>query len=393
MNKVPRGFRDLYGEESNKFSFFINYMMNIAGKYGCKEISTTIVEDYSLFNKNMSNSSVVVDKEIFMLEKEGLCLRPEFTASIVRFLTSNNQSKSRLVYAGPCFRGERPQSGRYRQFYQFGVEMAGGSIYDIFDCFSILIEGIKILNKKPIIYINHMGNADTRKKYEDALYEYFKDKQLSKISKLRFEERRFLRILDSKEIEDQDIIKFAPKLYDYLNNTDKKILDDIIIFMEKNKVICKINQNLVRGLDYYSGIIFEVIDEESNLALAGGGEYNNLLEINNKYINCIGFAFGVDRIVKFIDIRHKQTLLLVSNSIDKIKGILDDLRAKNICIIPYIINFEDYKKVSSISQQYKCNFSLILYENDVRINGDGFNKNITYVDLQRNNYEILNFMV
>lgn len=371
---TPRGFRDVCGLLAQKFQNLNNKTYEIAKKYGCELIMPTIVEKEELFVKNMENSSVVVDKEIFYISnKEDLVLRPEMTASIVRYMTNNQINKGRYYYYGPCFRGERPQEGRFRQFYQIGVEMLNGT-NDIYDCVQLLMEYLNLFNFHDItLIINSVGNAETRSKYENELRNYLKKHTLSDISMQRLFENRLLRILDSKEPQDQIIIQNAPKIYDILDLNERTLLNNVCDYLRKNNIQYEIDANLVRGLDYYSGIVFEIIDNKTKLAIGGGGEYNNLLKCNNKYVNCIGFALGVDRCVSLLSNIYEIKILLAGTA-NKIQEYINIFRSK-YNVITYVIDIytRDYKKLFSICKEYKANNLIILYENDMRINTHNVN--------------------
>jgi histidyl-tRNA synthetase len=381
MTGTPRGFRDLYAEQADKYNRFATVALNVAKRYGCQTLITPCVEYTDLFTKNMQDSSVVVDNEIFTLTKPGLCLRPEITAPIVRFVTEHNLHKARLTYFGPCFRGERPQAGRYRQFYQFGIEMIGGS-NDVYDCISALVDVLKYIPKQFTIAINNIGDAQTRAAFEVELRKYLQDKPLSSVSTTRLAENRLLRILDSKEPEDQAILIHAPKLYSFLNTQQVSILNTVQSIIEDAGYKVKIDHNLVRGLDYYTGIVFEVLNEQG-LAVGGGGEYNNLLFLQNNYIHCIGFAIGVDRIVEGSSDHKDMRILLASDNAQLLVKYAKKLRTAHHNVVTTL----GTKKLDTLTKYYNTDATIVLYEHDVFAG-----ERMYYEQFERNNFEVVTTM-
>lgn len=317
MFNLVKGTHDVILNEADKYSFVENMFIDIARRYNYKEFRTPIIEYSELFSRSVGDSSDIVRKEMYTFLDKGnrsITLRPELTAGIIRSMVTNklfvNQDYPiKAFYVGPCFRYERPQTGRYRQFNQFGVECVGVST-PLRDAEVILLgyKALKKLNFENLtLKINTLGDEETRTNYKNALKEYFKPylETMCDDCKSRFE-LNVLRILDCKVPSDQEIVKNAPKITDYLSETAKTNFKEILRILEKNNVKYELDYNLVRGLDYYSGVVFEFhYKGESNKdfgALGGGGHYNNLVkEVGGPEVEGIGFSFGIERVVSILN--------------------------------------------------------------------------------------------
>ena len=287
-----KGTHDIIADEANLYTMIENTAMGIASLYGYKEIRTPVIEHTPLFLRSVGESSDIVNKEMYTFEDKGgrsVTLRPELTAGVMRSIVTNKLYANsdlplKYCYVGPCFRYERPQAGRYRQFNQFGVEAVGApSIYQDAEVISIghrLLNTIGLENVK--VLINSLGDEESRKAYKEALREYF-SKHIDKMCpdcKRRLEVNP-LRILDCKVPEDIEIVKNAPKMTDYLSPASKAYLQAVISILKSIGIETEIDSNLVRGLDYYTGVVFEYhfakVEGVDNVgALGGGGHYANL---------------------------------------------------------------------------------------------------------------------
>ena len=319
--RLVRGMKDLINEDADKFDFITKTASELAVKYNFQHLTTPIVEYTSLFERNLGNESDIIHKEIYRFEDRGgdmLALRPEMTAGVCRFVIENGLFQGPFPHKyfsfGPVFRYDRPQKGRYRQFNQLNFEIFG--LKDMAQEIKIYLEMIcELLDKLGIkdvkVKINYLGSNEERKKYTTALKDYllkYKN-DLSEDSQRRLE-TNILRILDSKDENDKRILQNAPKIIDYLTQEHK----DFLTSFDKKY---EIDNNLVRGLDYYSGFVFEVITDkigETQNACCGGGEYNNLIEeMSGKKLSAFGFALGIERLFDLMDISkmpQKQPLYL-----------------------------------------------------------------------------------
>lgn len=304
-----RGTRDLLPEVKQVFRQIDETAYKTAKNYGFKEIETPIFEFSDVFHRSLGETSDAVSKETYSFTDRGgdsITLRPEGTAGVVRAFISEGLAQLtplKLYYCGPMFRYERPQKGRYRQFYQLGVEVLGldSPLADI-ECLDLawsIIKNLK-LAEKCILEINTLGDMESRNSYRTALVDYltpFKD-QLSADSKIRFEKNP-MRILDSKDEMDKKIIANAPLMQNYLNEASKKFFNDVLTGLTKLNIPFQINSKLVRGLDYYCHTVFEFTTTElgAQSAILSGGRYDGLVEmLGGPKTAGVGWAAGIDRL-------------------------------------------------------------------------------------------------
>ncbi len=304
-----RGTRDLLADDFRQMQFVIDTARDIARRYGFEEIATPIFEFTGVFARSMGESSDVVVKEMYSFEDRGgesLTLRPEHTAGIARAFLSNGlkqQVPVRLFAHGPTFRYERPQKGRQRQFHQIDAEIIGApepladveAIAMAADC----LQALGIL-EHTVLMLNTLGDAESRKAYREALVGYFavhRDR-LSEDSLLRLE-RNPLRILDSKDKGDQAVVAGAPSLGDYLNDHSRAFFADVREGLDRLGIAYRVNDRLVRGLDYYSHTAFEFVTEALGAqgTVIGGGRYDGLMELmGGPPTPGIGWAGGIERL-------------------------------------------------------------------------------------------------
>ena len=310
MYQSPRGTFDIYNEEYNLRKTIINTLFSITEKYGFNNIETPIFEDVSLFVRTVGETSDIVNKEIYEFsDKKGrsLALRPELTAPIMRSYIQNKMYAQnpikKFAYYGPAFRYERPQAGRFRQFYQFGIESFGikNPVYDaqIIAMAKEILDFLNINNYK--IFINTIGSQEDRKKYNEALKTYFHQYQDDLCSDcLKRLSKNPLRILDCKHDNQKEFFKQIPKLENYLSQNSKKYFDDIKKALNDLEINYEVDENLVRGLDYYNDIVFEIKMNTNNAkdTVIGGGRYDYLAStLEGPFVESIGFAIGVERLI------------------------------------------------------------------------------------------------
>lgn len=303
------GMVDILPDEVRKWQFLENLIREEATKFNFEEIRTPIMEQTELIVRGLGQLTDIVSKEIFSFSRgeDNYVLRPELTAPVVRAFVEHHLDQrggsQKLFYIGPMFRAERPQKGRQRQFHQFGLEVLGSS--DAVADVEVIAFMIHIYNKIGIknttLKLNSIGDPDSRDTYKEALKDHLKPnfEKLSEISKKRYEKNP-LRILDSKEEEDQPFIKNSPVITDYLNEDSlahytkvKEYLTDLNIEFEEDPY-------LVRGMDYYTQTAFELISPDLGAqdALAGGGRYDLLVEeIGGQPTPAVGFAAGMERLL------------------------------------------------------------------------------------------------
>lgn len=341
-----RGMRDLLGLELDRQKYIIRTAEEIASRYNYESIETPIVEYTSVFKRTLGETSDIVGKEMYTFadrNNESMTLRPEGTASVVRAIINEKLTQTlpqKRIYSGPMFRYERPQKGRYRQFYQLGVECLGqDSPYADVECIALadhILKTIGIADYK--INLNTLGDMESRQRYKEALIEYFSkyEKDLSEDSRSRLQ-RNPLRILDSKDENDQKISMNAPKFEIYLNDESKTFFETVLNGLAILKIDYELNPNLVRGLDYYCHTAFEFKTTSLGAqdALGGGGRYDGLMQqMGGPSIPGVGWAVGLDRLALLLpEFQTKPTLRIAVIAIgDELESeairLVQDLRLK-----------------------------------------------------------------
>ena len=313
MITKPKGCHDIYGKEAKKWQYVNKLIESIMEKYNYDYIRTPIFESSELFHRGMGETTDVVTKETYDFTDRGdrkMKLRPEGTAGVVRSYVENKlygePGPVKLYYNGTMYRYERPQSGRDREFTQFGVEVLGSDdpMVDA-EVISIPVVLLATLGLKGVkVKINSLGDKESRDSYREALIEYFKPhiNELCEDCQDRLMKNP-LRILDCKVDKDNEILKNAPKTLDYLNEESKERFDKVKSYLDELGIDYEVDSNLVRGLDYYNHTVFEIEASVegfgSNNVLAGGGRYNGLVNLLGGPVTpCIGFACGIGRIVQ-----------------------------------------------------------------------------------------------
>ena len=309
-----RGTNDLFGEEKRKAVKVVSTAAKTVEKYGFEEIETPIFEFTDVFLRNLGDTSDIVTKEMYcFLDRggESLTLRPEGTAGVVRAFVSNGMQQNlpvKMYYHGPMFRYERPQKGRQRQFTQFGVELLGADTpqADI-EVISMAYEFLENLGLSGAVTveINSLGDEESRNNYRAKLVEYLKGYYdvLSEDSRIRLEKNP-LRILDSKDEDDKKIVEGAPKYSDSLNENSKEFFNQVIKGLDALGIKYKINNRLVRGLDYYSHTVFELTTDKLGAqgTVLAGGRYDGMVEqMGGGKVCGIGWACGVERLSMLLD--------------------------------------------------------------------------------------------
>jgi len=310
----PKGMRDIINEDFYNFQGFFEKAQEIAIYYGFKPIETPILEHEDLFTTSVGEGTDIVDKEMYTLKTKGgdhLALRPEHTAPLMRaYLEHGMQTMPQPVMFyqyGPVFRHDKPQQGRYRQFWQFDLDSLG-SDKSIMDAF-VIKAGVSILEEAGAqnlsVNINSIGDKECRGNYIKELANYYKKNinNLGAIDRQRLKTNP-LRILDSKEEKTREVNEKAPDSISFLCTSCKKHFKEVLEYLEEMGIEYKLNKNLVRGLSYYTRTVFEVYDETgsedgSPMQIASGGRYDYLARQigSRKDVPGVGFSVGVDRVV------------------------------------------------------------------------------------------------
>ena len=351
MDKIQSltGMLDLYddGDMTNTSSRLFEVervVKDIFLNYKFQEIRTPILEDASLYKRSVGDSSDIVNKEIYSFNDRNdktIAMRPEGTASVIRSIVEKklDQENHKLWYMGPMWRYERPQKGRYRQFTQAGVEILGIPEglpeYEMVSVICSIINKFKL--KNCCIKINHLGNRENKASFCKALVNFLEpyEKELNEKDIERLNKNP-LRVLDSKNSETQAILKNAPSIKEFIDKASIKMLDSI-----KNEFsdLCKIeiDYNLVRGLDYYSGFVFEATSSELGAqdSFLGGGRYDQLCsQLGGKDMPAIGMAIGLERLANIVSLKKTNKKLIsfiiaASNLEPKAYKIAHHLRSIN----------------------------------------------------------------
>jgi len=316
MEKVQcvRGTYDLYGAAKRKMKKVVNVGSMVVEKYGFEEIETPIFEFTEVFARNLGDTSDIVTKEMYCFEDKGgesLTLRPEGTAGVVRAFVSNGMQQNlpiKFYYTGPMFRYERPQKGRQRQFTQFGVELLGVETpqADV-EIIAMAYEFLEKLglNGQITVEINSLGDAQSRDAYREKLVAYLQANydKLSEDSKKRLDKNP-LRVLDSKEECDKAVVENAPLYADSLNEVSRKFFSDVLRGLDLLGIKYRVNNHLVRGLDYYSHTVFELTTDKLGAqgTVLAGGRYNGLVgQMGGGDVAGIGWACGVERLSMLLE--------------------------------------------------------------------------------------------
>jgi len=327
MIKAVTGTKDTLPPDIPRWKYLEQTVERIFSNFNYKEIRTPVFEETALFTRGIGEETDIVGKEMYTFKDRSdtsLTLKPEMTAAVVRAYLEHSlgaqQSLVKLFYLSPMFRQERPQAGRFRQFHQFGAE-AIGSPSPLLDAEMIQMsyEILKSLGLKNLtIKINSLGTPETRENYKKLLKEYLLDKKdnLSEDSRRRYD-TNILRIFDSKVESDQKIIKDTPKLVDHLDEESKNDFEVVKNQLTKFEIPFTIDSSLVRGLDYYTKLTFE-IDSGSvgaQTALCGGGRYDLLIEtLGGKPTPATGFAAGIERIL--LACENEKSFTLPDSTVD-----------------------------------------------------------------------------
>nr|WP_254511152.1 histidine--tRNA ligase [Komagataeibacter oboediens] len=309
-----RGTHDLIGEDRRRFNHVVETARRIVSLYGFDEWATPVFEDTRVFSRSLGDTSDVVSKEMYTFEDRGgesLTLRPEGTAAICRALVTNGLTQSlpqKVFYAGPMFRYERPQKGRYRQFHQIGAELLGAAEpladAEVIAMGRDVLQGLGIAHDV-VLELNTLGDMASRNAWRTALIAYFSDHRadLSPDSQTRLD-RNPLRILDSKAAQDRALLADAPMIADFLTPDALAFWDDLRRTLDVMGVRFRENPRIVRGLDYYGHTAFEFVTERLGAqgTVLAGGRYDGLVaEMGGPKTPAIGWAGGIERLSMLLE--------------------------------------------------------------------------------------------
>mgnify|MGYP001421120318 FL=1 len=383
---TPLGMVDILPEETPSWRALEQIIHEEAAKFNFQEIRTPILEPTELIRRGVGQLTDIVTKEIFAFKKGDThyVLRPELTAPVVRSYVQHHLDQrggiQKLYYIGPMFRAERPQKGRQRQFHQFGLEVIGSAdpVADIETIAFMMRVYQRIGIKNFTLKLNSVGDPESRERYKQVLRDYLEPKrsQLSELSQQRLDKNP-MRILDSKEPEDQKFIAKAPTIQDYLNEDSSIHFEQVKCGLESLDIAFEIDPHLVRGMDYYTRTAFELSSPilGSQDALAGGGRYDLLVEeIGGKPTPAVGFAAGMERLL--IACEKLNVSLAKKSALDiYIVSLGEDARNWALSILPELRTHSlsasmDYTGKSMRAQMKEANrelsrFTLIVGENEL----------------------------
>ena len=417
MIQKPKGTYDVFGKKGKDLLYIHDIIQVLMEKYNYEYMRTPMFESSELFHRGVGETTDIVSKETYDFKDRGdrnMTLRPEGTAGIVRSYIENKMYGNpnqpvKAWYYGPMFRYERPQAGRYRELNQFGVEVFGSNdpLMDA-EVISIPVNLYKILGLKGIkVNINTLGDIESRLKYREALLEYFKPhlNELCDDCRNRYETNP-LRILDCKVDHELDIMKNAPKISDYLNETSINHFNKVKEYLESMEIDYEVNENLVRGLDYYTHTVFEIEAQVegfgSQNVLCGGGRYDGLVNtLGGPQTPGVGFATGIERLLTALEYENK--LPSDNDSVDTYIIPMDEESKKLGIKITNILRMNGFSsEIDGMSRNIKGNFKqadrinakyvIIIGEEEVKSNILTIKNNNTKEEYKMNLEELIDFL-
>lgn len=359
----PKGTIDVYGTLGDKIIQIENLFQYLMKTYNYEYVRTPIFELSSLYHRSVGESSDIVRKETYDFKDRGnrdITLRPEGTAGVVRSYIENKMYTDLITktwYYGPMYRYERPQAGRMREFYQIGVETFGvDSSYIDAEVISIPVTFCKLLGLNNIkVNINSLGDSESKKRYREALVKHFSSgiKDMCPDCQSRYETNP-LRILDCKVDHDHPLMKTVPNILDYLSDESNERFEELQQILSGMGIDFEVNPKLVRGLDYYTDIVFE-IELISGSVICGGGRYNNLVEeLGGPSTPAVGFAFGLERLILALD--QENVNILTNTGLDAYIIPIGDYKKEAIELMTLIRNNGFKVDMAYASDNIKTNF-------------------------------------
>ncbi len=392
---IPTGTFDILPEDPKELwrsSYLWEYLEKeiraFVQCYGFEEIRTPIFERTELFARGVGDTTDIVSKEMYTFEDRGgrsLSLRPEGTASVIRAFVEKRldlvQSLHRLFYIGPMFRYERPQAGRFRQHHQLGIEVIGIARpeldAELIEMNYALYERLGIENLT--VYVNSLGDGESRVRFREALKDYLRGhfEALSEDSKLRFEKNP-LRIFDSKDERDKEVLRGAPTILQYLSADCEAHFLAVRRMLDHLKVPYAVNACLVRGLDYYTKTVFEITSGElgAQNTVGGGGRYDGLIkELGGPDLPAIGFATGLERIIQtmlkqkeIVPERrrpHVYVIALGDSASLMASSLVKELRMQGVIALQDM-NGKKVKQAMQLASTSRAQYAIVIGENELQ---------------------------
>ncbi|MGL5205704.1 MAG: histidine--tRNA ligase [Metamycoplasmataceae bacterium] len=382
MIQKPKGTKDIYGNDQDIYESIFNCFEKLAKSYNFHKISTPIFESLALFRETSGDSSDIIAKELYSfkdLSNRELALRPEGTAPVGRAIVENkllaNKLLNKLFYVGPMFRYEKPQKGRLRQFYQIGIELIGdNSIYSIIEIIQLANSFLNQLGvNDSILKLNNIGTKSERQLFEEALSKYF-EKNKARLSELSISRIKLnpLRILDDKIDSKKEVVINAPKIDEFLSKESKQSFENLLSLLTDFGISFEVDLTLVRGLDYYTNVVFEFESNSKSLGskstIIGGGCYDNLIKDSSQDILGVGFGIGVERIFEILkDVSKTKDksidVYFIINNQDEFRTLfplISELRRNNM-IVDFNKKFNKAQKLYTEAQNFEPN-QIVYYE-------------------------------
>ena len=393
---IPTGLFDILPHDrketwrcSHLWAYVETVIRTLASDYAFEEIRTPIFERTELFHRSVGDETDIVSKEMYTFPDRGerlMSLRPEGTASVIRAFIEKKlyaeRQLHRLFYIGPMFRYERPQSGRYRQHHQFGIEIIGvkepALDAEVIEMLYTLYARLGISDL--CVHVNSLGEKDTRAAYRDALQAYLRPylDSLSGDSKRRLEANP-LRILDSKDPKDQELLAGAPSILDFQSSAAKAHFDMVQELLTVLGIPFQVNAKLVRGLDYYTKTVFEITSGQlgAQNTIGGGGRYDGLIkELGGPDLPSIGFATGIERILQtmliqkvFVPERKRPDLCIIplgKEALMKAFVLAKELRAAHI-MVDVDVAEKKLKNSMQRASEEKVRYVVVLGDNELKL--------------------------
>ena len=385
--KAPKGTKDTMPKDSFKVQYIEREFAELCRRYGFGEVRTPMFESTELFNRGVGETTDIVQKEMYTFEDLGhrsITLKPEGTSPAVRaFIESRDYAEmqpTKYYYNTPCFRYERPQAGRLREFHQFGVESFGTP--DMMADAEVIALASDFLTKVGIedieLRINSVGCRECRPVYRKALQDYLQPYygELSETSKTRFESNP-MRIIDSKDPHDQEIAQAAPDMLDYLCDDCRAAFKELKSNLDAMGIRYTIDPGIVRGLDYYTKTAFEFVTTGIGAqdTVCGGGRYDHLVEeIGGPSIPGVGFGLGKERLIILME--QKESLIEDNNAPDiavsfigdKARlyalGLLHELRQQGVAAIIDTLN-RNLKGQMKYANKLKAGYSVVIGDDEI----------------------------
>lgn len=389
MINIPKGTKDILPSESYKWQRVREIITKLQNRYNLKEISTPEFENTELFVRGVGDSSDVVNKEMYTFLDKGnrsITLKPEGTAGVARSFIENGMFNDTLPlkmwYLSHCFRYEKPQEGRLRQHTQFGVEVYGANTpMSNAEILLIATNFYKELGINPTVSINDLGCEKCKKEYIETLKEYIRPylNDLCPDCQRRFNQNP-LRLLDCKVPECKEILKNAPLISNCLCDDCKSEFSTLLGILDDLGVNYQVDPKLVRGLDYYTNLVFEFVDNDKKMgqnALGGGGRYNNLIEqLGGKPTPVIGFGLGIERVLLYLEKKGitienpNKVDIYIAKATDDNKCILqlaENLRNNGYCVETDIVG-RSLKAQFKYADKLQARYCIVVGDDEIAKN-------------------------